>query len=147
MTLKDLRVSPAEDQDDPDPQAAWLFRMHDWRQFMPRRHVWRPPTDIYETDTHVVIKLEIAGMTDQDFQISLEDRCLTIIGHRKDPVGKIIYQNMEIRYGEFRTEIYVGWAVDQSAIEAIYEAGFLFVKLPKAKETHVSIHVRDTEDL
>jgi len=101
-----------------------------------QRRVWRPPTDVYETDGRVVVKVEVAGMRDNDFAISFSDRLLVIAGKRRDPVGKLIYQNMEIRYGEFRTEVRIGWALDEAAIEAVYEGGFLYVYLPKEARQH-----------
>jgi HSP20 family protein len=107
----------------------------DW-YVSPQRRVWRPPTDVYETDGSVVVKVEVAGMSVEDFSISFADRRLVIGGRRRDPVGKLIYQNMEIRYGEFRTEVRVGWALDEAAIEAVYEGGFLYVYLPKEARRH-----------
>jgi HSP20 family molecular chaperone IbpA len=107
----------------------------DWYVSAPRR-IWRPPTDVYETDGHVVVKVEVAGMSVEDFSISFADRRLVIGGRRRDPVGKLIYQNMEIRYGEFRTEVRVGWALDEASIEAVYEGGFLYVYLPKEARRH-----------
>lgn len=105
------------------------------------RRVWRPPTDVYLTDQHVVVKVEIAGMREDDFEISLLDRRLVIVGHRGDPADKLSYQNMEIRYGEFRTEVRVDWPLNESAIEATYDNGFLFVRLAKAKAHRVQVHV------
>ncbi|NLD74540.1 MAG: Hsp20/alpha crystallin family protein [Chloroflexi bacterium] len=111
------------------------FSRREW-YVSPQRRVWRPPTDVYETDGSVVVKVEIAGMTEEDFTISFVDRRLVIGGKRRDPVGKLVYQNMEIRYGEFRTEVRVGWALDEAAIEAVYEGGFLYVYLPKEAQRH-----------
>ncbi|MCD6302483.1 MAG: Hsp20/alpha crystallin family protein [Anaerolineae bacterium] len=93
---------------------------------------WRPPTDAYETDEQVVIKVEVAGMREEDFLIELMDRRLVISGVRRDPGGKRSYQNMEIRYGAFLTELQLGWTVDPDAVDAVYEHGFLYVRLPKA---------------
>jgi len=118
---------------------------YDW-YLVRQRRVWRPPTDVYETDENVVVKVELAGMVVEDFDISFADRRLTIAGARADPEGKRIYQNMEIRYGPFRTEVLVGWALDQSAITANYEGGFLYVLLPKeTKEHRVRVQVQGTE--
>lgn len=108
---------------------------------MRTRRIWRPPTDVYETDHHVVVKVEIAGMNEDDFDISLVDRRLVIAGLRKDPVGKLIYHKMEINHGEFRTEVYTNWAVDEAACEATYEDGFLLVRLPKVTEHRVQLKV------
>lgn len=149
MASTDLLVAGSdEDQENPPahPGPYYLAREHT-RYSSRRRHFWRPPTDVYETDSHVVIKVEVAGMDEDDFDISYVDRRLIIGGRRKDPVGKLIYQKMEIHYGEFRTEVRVGWALDEADIEAVYEQGFLFVMLPKATlEHHVQVRVRDGGD-
>ena len=104
-----------------------------------RRRIWRPPTDVYETDSYVVVKVEVAGMQPDDFDISIVNRRLIISGNRRDPTGKTMYQNMEIRYGEFCSEVKLDWAVDGAAIEAGYEDGFLSVRLPRAKEYRIGV--------
>ena len=103
------------------------------------RRVWRPPTDVYETGDRMVIKVEIAGMKADDFDITVAGNRLAIGGQRRDQVGKLVYQNMEIHYGEFRTEVRVDWPLDQATIEATYESGFLFVRLPLPKKHRVPI--------
>ena len=110
------------------------------------RKTWRPPTDVFETDEVVVIKVEIPGMSETDFSVSLVDRCLIVTGNRQDPTGKLIYHNMEIRYGEFRTEVFVDLALDESAAEATYEDGFLFVRLPKKQKHRVQVKVRQENE-
>jgi len=140
------RPAPGENEPITQAGAEDSLQDRDWYSF-PRRRIWRPPTDVYETDEHVVVKVEIAGMQADDLNISFANRRLVIAGRRRDPVGKIVYQNMEIRYGEFRSEVRVGWPLDQSAIEATYEEGFLYVYLPKHTIEHrVSIRTRDEDD-
>ncbi len=105
-----------------------------------RQHkVWRPPTDVYETDTCIVVKVEIAGMEENDFAISLDARRLIICGVRRDPAAKLGYQQMEILYGHFETDVHVPGAIDEERIEASYQNGFLSVSLPKAKPHQVPI--------
>lgn len=104
-----------------------------------RSRVWRPPTDVYETSTHVVVKVEIAGVREDDFRICLSERVLSISGHRGDPTDKLVYQQMEINYGSFLTEVYLPWPLAGDSIEAVYQEGFLIVKLPKAGRTQVPI--------
>jgi len=101
--------------------------------------LWRPPTDVYETDHHMVIKIEIPGMDEGDFEISMAQGRLVVAGHRQDPPGKIVYHNMEIHHGEFRSEVLIDWVVEEDAIEATYERGFLFIKLPKARQYCIPI--------
>jgi HSP20 family protein len=114
------------------------------RQFVPQEQWndiqqhrgWRPPTDVYETDTAAVVKVEIAGVDRTDIDISFANRILTVTGSRRDPADKLTYQQMEINYGVFRTDVFLPWPVKDNDIEANYEDGFLIVVLPKAKGTH-----------
>jgi len=78
-----------------------------------------------------VVKVEVAGMAEDDFAITFSDRALIITGMRRDPAAKLGYHQMEIPYGEFRTDVYVSEAVDVDGVEASYVDGFLLVTLPK----------------
>jgi len=114
-----------------------------WLPLRPTR-TWRPPTDVYETDDCVVVKVEIAGMEKGDFAISLSDRYLTVSGVRHDPVARaqglnLSYQQMEIQYGDFSTQVYLPWDIVEDKIEATYEEGFLKIILPKAKAQKVPV--------
>ncbi len=92
---------------------------------------WRPPTDVYETSERVVIKVEIAGMNPDDFELSFADRILQIRGVRRDKQHKLSYHCLEIQYGEFLSEVYLPGNYAETAIDAQYENGFLTVTLPK----------------
>ncbi len=120
----------------------WMGGIYGWRvEFfegtinpLPRaRRVWKPPTDVYETNSHIVVKVEVAGMKPEDFEISFSSRTLTISGVRVDPVEKLAYQQMEILYGRFETQVYIPGPIEEDRIEAVYEDGFLKVLIPKAK--------------
>ncbi len=102
-------------------------------------HKWRPPTDVYETDEAILIKVEIAGMRESDFSIILNDRTILIQGTRQDQEIKRAYHQMEIRNGEFSTEVELHWPVDSEAAEADYRNGFLRILLPKAKPFQIKI--------
>ena len=93
--------------------------------------MWCPPTDVYETHESIVVKVEVAGMAEDDFAITYSDRNLIVAGIRRDPAAKLGYHQMEISYGEFRTDVRVSEAVDVDGIEASYTDGFLLVTLPK----------------
>ncbi len=102
-------------------------------------HAWRPPTDVYETDENVVVRVEVAGMKETDLSVSLVDRMLVITGVRHDPSPKVAYHQMEIRYGDFRTEVFLHWTVEQEDIVATYTDGFLQVTLPKVGARRVRV--------
>ncbi len=44
---------------------------------------WSPPVDIYETATHVVLKAEIPGISQDNIDIKIEDNDLVLKGERK----------------------------------------------------------------
>jgi HSP20 family molecular chaperone IbpA len=118
----------------PDEAAAARWVQVEWILSSNRR-AFRPAFDVYETDRHIVIKVEIAGMREEDFDISLDGQVLHIGGVRGDSGDKLAYQHMEINYGEFRLDIRLPFAVDQSSIEAFYERGFLSVLVPRQPES------------
>lgn len=103
-----------------------------------------PPTDVYETDDAIVVTVEIAGLQEEDFQISLSNRALTISGERRDPAEKLAYLQMEIDYGHFMTQVHLPWSVEAEGIEAAYDQGFLKIRLDKSRAKRIPIAVRKT---
>ncbi|MBI5964178.1 MAG: Hsp20 family protein [Chloroflexi bacterium] len=97
-----------------------------------RSHVWSPPTDVYETEEAYVVLVEIAGMRDDDFEVSLENDTLLISGSRPDFLERRAYQQMEIRFGKFATAVNLPGPVNIEQAHAEYQDGFLTVVLPKA---------------
>ncbi len=100
---------------------------------------WQPPTDVYEDDNEIVVRVEVAGMCSEKFSISLAGRRLVVAGTRVDPAPKRTYHQMEIRFGEFRAEIYLPWLVEPESVVAGYEDGFLNVHLPRPESQHVPV--------
>jgi HSP20 family protein len=107
-----------------------------------RSPAWRPPTDVYETEDAIVVRVEIAGMQDEDFSIELDERILAIRGVRPlpgDPPERRAYHQMEIRFGEFSSEVELPTAVLAAEVKADYENGFLRVVLPKLRPRQIQI--------
>ncbi len=104
-----------------------------------RSRVWSPPTDVFETAEAVVIRVEVAGMQNAEFSISLDGQILSIHGARLDQPERRAYHQMEIRFGEFSSQVELHWPIDHDGIEAKYEDGFLRITLPKAKPHQVEI--------
>ena len=112
-------------------------RIH-WRiSTFPR--AWRPPTDVYVTEDAIIVRVEIAGMSDGEFVISLDGQLLTIRGIRPDSAARRAYHQMEIHFGEFRIDVELPWPVDADGIDADYNDGFLSLVLPRLKPHHIEI--------
>lgn len=107
--------------------------------------VFRPPTDVYETDESLWVRVEIAGMREDDFRVALIDGTLVVAGVRRDTTPKRGFHQMEISWGPFQTEIQLNSAVREDAIEAQYESGFLTIELPKARRRRIPVQHRDEE--
>ncbi len=99
------------------------------------RRLWRPPTDVFETENEVVVLIEIAGMRQKDFSITLSDDILTVKGERNEKTepSKTGYRNKEINFGMFERNIYLPENLDPEDINASYKEGFLEVIIRKKK--------------
>lgn len=111
--------------------SRWQLRMH--------TPSWRPPTDIFETKNDIVVRVEIAGMKEDDFLIEIQGQLLTIKGKRPDIAQRRAFHQMEIRFGEFNIDFEFPVNVESEKIEAIYQNGFLNVSVPKSKPRQIDI--------
>lgn len=93
---------------------------------------WNPPTDVYETDENFIVRIEIAGMREKDFEVAIENDVLMISGTRADYNERRAYHQMEIRFGKFEIAVDVPVPVDVEKSVAEYRDGLLMINLPKA---------------
>jgi HSP20 family protein len=98
-----------------------------------RSSVWSPPTDIYENQNGYVIKVEIAGMSEDDFEVIVENNILMISGNRPDSPERRAYHQMEIQFGKFEIAVDLPAPVDVENASAQYEDGFLTIQLSKIR--------------
>ncbi len=130
-----------------------IFRATSYRIISPLfvsfKKVWEPNTDIFETPDSFVIKLELAGMRSNDFNIIVNGDRLIIRGERKDlsPYVKDRYHQMEIPYGYFEKIFTLPFSIDTDNIKASYNDGFLEVVIPKlqgrrSREVSINIEIK-----
>jgi HSP20 family protein len=111
--------------------GRWVRAVH--------HRTWHPPTDMYETREGYVVRVEIAGMDEADFKISLSDRQLVVAGERRDSCVKSTCHQIEISYGRFRSEVTLPGQIDRQNVEATYADGFLRIVLPKKAAQKVPV--------
>ena len=109
-----------------------------WRMHS-RPRLWRPPMDVYETENALVIRVEIAGMQDEGFNVIQKGRFISISGNRSDVMERRAFHQMEIPFGEFLIELEIPFNVDESRTIANYLQGFLTVTLPKTLPIQIQI--------
>jgi HSP20 family protein len=97
-----------------------------------------PPVNLHETDTHVVVDVELPGLESEDVDISVHDNTLTIKGEKKSEheeggEGKSFYR-YERSYGSFQRRVPLPCAVETEGVEAKLDKGVLHLSMPKHKE-------------
>ncbi|MCF6278532.1 MAG: Hsp20/alpha crystallin family protein [Anaerolineales bacterium] len=113
------------------PTVGWQVQVH--------ANIWSPPTDMYETDDSYTVRMEIAGMREADFTVSIEGGFLVVSGSRPDVTERRAYHQMEIRCGKFYSAVGLPGPIDLENARAEYKDGFFIVALPKIKPSQIAI--------
>ena len=100
---------------------------------------WFPPTDVYETEDYLFIRVEIAGMGNGELSVTLDDQYLLVQGTRPSPKRDCAYHQLEIGYGKFRSAVKLHRPVIVEKAEAAYHAGFLELTVPKRSPQRVEV--------
>lgn len=102
-------------------------------------HAWHPATDLFETPDEYLIKVEIAGMNEEDISVCMENNTLMVSGERPLVNRDGAFHRLEIPYGEFNTMVDIPHDINQKAIQATYENGFLIIRLPKLQPVSIKV--------
>ena len=114
----------------------------DW-QIRIQSNNWKPPTDVFELEDVILVRVEIAGMKEEDFSISYHKTLLNLKGFRKDDLPIRSFQQMEIIFSEFNYNVQIPQPIDSQKISAEYKEGFLLISLPIAKTKVIEIKKKD----
>lgn len=101
--------------------------------------VWMPPTDVYETEENLIVKVEVAGMREDDFEVAVEDYILSIRGNRPGQNERRAYHQMEIRHGKFEIAIGLPTGINLEEAMAEYKDGFLTIVFPKIQAKQIEV--------
>jgi len=104
------------------------------QSILQRSATWRPLADIRESAEMLMVKIELAGMKEEEIDVTLYEDALVVSGERhEEPEGNenVYYHEAQIRYGPFRIEVLLLLPIDREGVKARYENGFLWVDLPK----------------
>ncbi len=93
--------------------------------------LWEPPADLYETESELVVYMEVAGIVTKHIRIMVEPKKLIIKGVRKCPVDSIsTVHQLEIEYGRFSREFLLPKAIDTGGVTSECQKGLLLVSMP-----------------
>jgi len=92
--------------------------------------------DVYQTDSDIVIKSTIAGVTADNLDVNITNDMVTIKGKRSDKqeVETKDYYYQECYWGSFSRSIILPVDVEAERAEAELKNGILTIRLPKAEK-------------
>ena len=132
----------------------WLENVHNMQREMERfldyfgsskppsvhfARIWGPAIDVYETETEVVVLVELAGVKRDEVEVFVDGNTLVIKGERGEitPQSKKTYYQMEIHRGPFERSILLPTTVDPEKTRATYEDGLLEIILAKIHQEQI----------
>jgi HSP20 family protein len=94
---------------------------------------WQPDVDVFETETGVVVLVEIAGIRSDDLRVTVDGEVLRISGVRRVPERPDLKRllQMEIAAGPFERRLRIPIPFDRDKVTAHLADGFLTVTLPR----------------
>jgi HSP20 family molecular chaperone IbpA len=97
---------------------------------------WRPDADMYETSSAIEVTVDLAGVSEDDFEVQVFEDVVVVEGRRQLPScdGEAVYHAAAIRQGPFQVTLPLPASIDPERIEARYDRGLLRLTLPKRRE-------------
>jgi HSP20 family protein len=97
---------------------------------------WLPSVDVSETDSELMVRAELPGMSHEDIEINVQDNILTLKGEKKQEKKeeKENFHRLERSYGGFSRSFSLPAGVKPDDIKATFKDGVLQVTMPKAEE-------------
>lgn len=101
-----------------------------------------PPTDIFITETAVILLLEIPGAVKEDVFLSVSGNKLIVRGIIKSPIlnGEVVQS--ERKYGEFQRTIELPEPTDSKHIQARFDNGLLIITYGRVYRQEESIYIQ-----
>jgi HSP20 family protein len=96
---------------------------------------WVPTIDILVHDDDIIIRCELAGVDNEDIEVSLSNNTLWIWGERNHPPdeeGQVSFYVRERSMGPFRRSINLPSHIDASNLRASFEDGLLEIVIVDA---------------
>lgn len=94
-----------------------------------------PRTDIYEVEDEIILALDMPGINENAFEITLEKNILNVKGYAQieDP-DEFTLTLSEYETGDYERSFRVSDEIAKDKIEAVYKDGVLRLTLPKAEQ-------------
>jgi len=108
-----------------------------FRGFFDRRGSRRqfPPMNVHETDSDVIVRAELPGVTVDDVEVTVSGGTLRLEGERKLELPQgASFLCQERQHGAFSRTVSLPRSVDAAGAKAEYADGILTITVPKGPE-------------
>ncbi len=97
----------------------------------PAERRWSPAADVYQLKHGWLVKLDLAGVSPEEIEITVAGRVLVVEGSRRDAfcTDTVSFHQMEITYSRFEKTLRFPCAIDGARVERDYRDGFLLIFL------------------
>ncbi|MBD2431201.1 MULTISPECIES: Hsp20/alpha crystallin family protein [Fischerella] len=131
-----VRYNPWQEMNALQSQLNRLFD----ESFMPSR-LWKdgdvkvPAAELQETESAILLKLEIPGMEAKDLDVQVTEDAVYVSGERKSErkTEEKGYTRSEFHYGKFQRVIPLPARIQNTNVTADYKDGILNLTLPKTE--------------
>ena len=116
--------------------VSWEWPRH--VEAMTRFEGRMPKVDLVDTESEIVVRAELPGVSKDDLEVTLAEGTVTIEAHttaekKEEEEGK--YYRREMSRGEFRRTVGLPAEVDEAKAKATFTDGILELTLPKLEKT------------
>ena len=110
------------------------FFKNNWYINVPQNSFYNPSFNVKENDKEYVLEVIAPGKSNEDFQIEIENRLLSISTLNKKEKTDYNYNIKEFEFSSFEKSFELPYLIDTDKINSIYRNGILSITLPKRKE-------------
>jgi HSP20 family protein len=94
---------------------------------------WVPAADIVESDDSYLIEMDLPGVDQDDVDIEINGRELTVSGEVKEKERAGILRRRTRKVGEFSYSVTLPMEIDADAVTAHLDNGVLSITVPKSQ--------------
>jgi len=97
----------------------------------PSNRLWCPAADIYKSRQGWIVKVDLAGVKQEDIEIQIEGSVLRLSGIRRDTFFDrgVDYHQLEITYSRFEKNLRFPCSIEGARLSRDYNDGLLIIEL------------------
>ncbi|RMG55745.1 MAG: Hsp20/alpha crystallin family protein [Acidobacteria bacterium] len=111
-------------------ESRWRFLAHSMDAWSAEQ-TWQPRADVLRSPEGWLVKIELAGVRQEDVRLAIRDNRLHISGVRRDTSLQqgFSYYSLEMAYSRFERIVEFPCGIDPTRVSTEYRDGILYVKL------------------